>query len=66
MRETTAAPPTPKINETRLKLNSPIKSHTKEPIIVSVNAMIVVIFIISPLASIICSNRDFISEIYFK
>ena len=48
MRETIAAPPTPNINATRLKLKRPTSNQTSEPIIVSVKAIIVVIFIFFP------------------
>ena len=41
--------PAPKIKATRLKLKRPTSNHTSEPIIVSVKAIIVVIFIIFPL-----------------
>ena len=45
MREKTAPPPAPNTSATRLKSKRPTVSHTSAPIITSVNAIIVVIFI---------------------
>ena len=60
MRETTAVEPSPKIKPTRLKLKRPISNQTSAPIMVNVNAIIVVIFII-PSAYIICKAEKIIT-----
>ena len=66
-----AALPAPKIQATRLKLNRPTSNQTSAPIITSENAIIVVIFIITPLMGVwakivvICiKQRYFLKQVY--
>ena len=54
MRDIIAAPPAPKMNATKLKLNKPTSNHTRAPIITSENAIIVVIFIYPPFTKSLC------------
>ncbi len=49
--------PAPKNIATRLKLNKPINSQTSPPIITSVNAIIVVIFIFYPLNKVFANLK---------
>ncbi len=66
MREIIAPVPLPKIIATKLKSNSPTRSHTMAPIITSVKAIIVVIFIKIPPFNKVYANGKFLYSVKVK
>ena len=62
--ETTAPAPIPKINPTKLILARPTSSQTSAPMIVSTNAIVVVIFIITLLIRLLLAKREGFTPIY--
>ncbi len=63
IRDTTALPPAPKINATRLKSKIPTSNQTSAPIITKANAIIVVIFIVFPQNSV-CAEIFLLYRVY--
>ena len=66
IRLTTAILPIPKIRVMGLKLNNPTNNHTSAPMITSVKAIIVVIFMFYPPRTVFAVAQILFKEFYTK